>query len=165
MFTGACPVVTLVLCGAKRAAMVLAGALPVVLFLAWFKLRMAPGLDPMWRQGAAVMLAKLSTGGRYATIATQFAKHASAIRELALLPLFGLALGFKLNRATMGCFVVIGLMLVGFFGVYLVSPYPLEWHVESSLDRLYIQLLPAFLFGWFRAGTMRRYGTSDTIRS
>jgi hypothetical protein len=165
MFTGACVVVTLVLCGAKRAAMVLAGALPVVLFLAWFKLRIAPGLDPMWRQGAGVMLAKLSAGGRYATIAAQFAKHASAIRELALLPLFGLALGFKLNRATMGCFVVVGLMLVGFFGVYLVSPYPLEWHLESSLDRLYIQLLPAFLFGWFRAGTMRRYGTSDTIRS
>jgi len=163
MFTGACVVVTMVLIGAKPARMVLAGALPVIVFLVWFKLRIAPGLDPMWHQGAGVMLAKLFTGGRYAAIAAQLVKHTAAIRELLILPLFALALGFKPDRAALACFALIGLMLIGFFGVYVVSPYPLEWYLDSSLDRLYLQLTPAFLFAWFRASPGTR--GSDTIGS
>jgi hypothetical protein len=165
MFTGVCLVVTLVLFGAKRALMILTGALPVLLFLVFFKLRIAPGVDAMWRQGAGVMLAKLSAGDRYATIVAQFAKEAGAVPELFILPLFGVALGFKPNRAAVACFAVVGLMVVGFFGGYLVTPYPLEWHLQSSLDRLYIQLLPGFLFGWCSAvyGFSGKFSTS--IRS
>jgi hypothetical protein len=153
LFTGLCVVVTLVLFGPRRASMTLAGALPVLLFVVWFKLRIAPGVDPMWHQSAGAMLAKVADGGRYARIAVEFAKGAAVVPELLLLPLFGLALGFKVNRETAGCMAIVGLMLVGYCGVYVVSPYPLEWYLRASVDRLYLQLLPGLLFGWFYAAS------------
>src|SRR5262249_40850919 len=96
---------------------------------------------------------KLSDSRRYAQIAAHFAREAAALPELLLLPLFALALGFRPDRATFGCLAVIGLMLVGYFCVYLVTPYPLEWQLRASLDRLYVQLLPGFIFAWFHASS------------
>lgn len=160
LFTGLCVVVTLVLFGPRRASMTLAGAVPVLLFVAWFKLRIAPGVDPMWHQSAGAMLAKIADGGRYARIAVEFAKGAAGVAELLVLALFGLALGFKGNRETLACMAIVGLMLVGYYGVYVVTPYPLEWYLRSSVDRLYIQLLPGFLFGWFYAASERSAAAS-----
>jgi 4-amino-4-deoxy-L-arabinose transferase-like glycosyltransferase len=43
----------------------------------------------------------------------------------------------------------LGLMLVGYFFVYVITPHDLLWHLRHSLDRLFIQLWPSFLLIFF----------------
>jgi formate hydrogenlyase subunit 3/multisubunit Na+/H+ antiporter MnhD subunit len=38
------------------------------------------------------------------------------------------------------------LMLIGYFFVYVNTPYDIGWHLETSLVRLYVQLWPSFVF-------------------
>src|SRR4029077_11724370 len=44
---------------------------------------------------------------------------------------------------------IIGLMDAGDYTVYLAPPYPLDWHLATSLDRLIVQLWPMVLFTVF----------------
>lgn len=41
---------------------------------------------------------------------------------------------------------VVLLTLAGYFGIYLVTPHPLDWHLKYSADRLLFHIFPAFLF-------------------
>jgi len=43
---------------------------------------------------------------------------------------------------------VLVIMICGYYGVYLFSPYPLDWHIQSSLPRLLVQLWPTALALW-----------------
>jgi CDP-diglyceride synthetase len=38
------------------------------------------------------------------------------------------------------------LMLAGYFGIYLITPHDLRWHLLTSLNRLFIQLWPSAIF-------------------
>ena len=38
------------------------------------------------------------------------------------------------------------LLLVGYFVSYLITPHPLEWHVQHSIERLYLHIYPAVLW-------------------
>jgi hypothetical protein len=40
-------------------------------------------------------------------------------------------------------------MMVSYFFVYILSPYDLAWHLDSSLDRLLLQLWPLAIFAYF----------------
>lgn len=148
LFTVICLAIALIFYGWRRAALMLAGALPVLLFLIWFKLRVGPGVDPTWRQGGAVIAAKLVDPGRYWQTASAYGRNAAALPQLLLLPLFSVALGFKLNRAAFASLAITGLMFAGYFFFYLVTPYALDWQLSTSLGRLFLQLLPGLLFGW-----------------
>jgi hypothetical protein len=41
------------------------------------------------------------------------------------------------------------LMMCGYIFAYVITPYELEWHIGSSLRRLFIQLWPAWIFIFF----------------
>jgi len=43
------------------------------------------------------------------------------------------------------------LMTGGLYSIYLITPYPIAWHVSSSAPRLWLQLLPSVLFVIFVA--------------
>jgi len=43
--------------------------------------------------------------------------------------------------------VILVIIVAGFIAVYLITPYPLEWHMKYSTDRLVFQLYPVFIFG------------------
>lgn len=45
-------------------------------------------------------------------------------------------------------FLVLFVLLFVFLGVYLITPYPLEWHIRTSFSRLLHQLTPAFFFSF-----------------
>jgi hypothetical protein len=42
--------------------------------------------------------------------------------------------------------IVLGLQLGGYCAAFLMTPYPLEWHLSHSIERLWIQVYPALLF-------------------
>jgi hypothetical protein len=42
-------------------------------------------------------------------------------------------------------------MLAGYFGTFLITPYPLKWQLETSLSRLISQIWPSLLVAIFGA--------------
>jgi hypothetical protein len=44
---------------------------------------------------------------------------------------------------------VIGFQLAVYFGIYLLTPLDLDYHLRTSLDRLYMHVLPLALLGIF----------------
>jgi hypothetical protein len=65
------------------------------------------------------------------------------------------ALIFKLapSSGLRPAYFAIGLILVmqaiGYYGIYLVTPYDLQWHIDFSIGRLVLQLYIPFLFLFF----------------
>jgi hypothetical protein len=50
--------------------------------------------------------------------------------------------------------LLVSIQLVIYFGVYVVTPYDLVWHLRTSLNRLYTHVFPLCvlcLFAWLAA--------------
>ena len=45
--------------------------------------------------------------------------------------------------------VSLGLVLLGYFAIYLITPRDLYWHLRFSLNRLFLQLWPSAIFLFF----------------
>ncbi len=43
-------------------------------------------------------------------------------------------------------FAIFTLQIIGYYAFYLISPYELDWHLSSSIDRLFIHVYPTILF-------------------
>ena len=43
-------------------------------------------------------------------------------------------------------FTIFACQILGYYVFYLISPYDLEWHLSSSLDRLFVHVYPTILF-------------------
>jgi hypothetical protein len=134
-----------------------AGAAPVLLVVAAFKLGLAPANDLVAGQGGDTV-ARLAEGWRYGTIV------AAAARQLVhpllwagapvLLAAYALLVGrgrLPAGERTTLRTAVLGLSMVavGFFLVYLVTPRDLPWQLATSLSRLIAQLWPASVFALF----------------
>jgi hypothetical protein len=70
-----------------------------------------------------------------------------------LLPLIALVLLLakffpktKYSKAAIFSFAAINLILLGYFLIYLITPNDLKWHINTSMNRLFIQLIPAIIF-------------------
>jgi hypothetical protein len=79
---------------------------------------------------------------------------------IGILPiLLAYALIFKLAPTPdmRSAYLAIGLILilqaVGYYGIYLITPYDLQWHIDFSLSRLVFQLYVPFLFLFFTVVT------------
>jgi len=45
--------------------------------------------------------------------------------------------------------IILCMMVIGYYFVYIISPYNLNWHLVTSLPRLIIQLWPSVVFSYF----------------
>jgi hypothetical protein len=43
-------------------------------------------------------------------------------------------------------FAIFACQILGYYAFYLISPYELDWHLSSSIDRLFIHVYPTILF-------------------
>jgi hypothetical protein len=43
-------------------------------------------------------------------------------------------------------FAILAVQIMGYYGVYLITPYDLEWHLGYSLNRLFMHIYPAAVF-------------------
>jgi hypothetical protein len=143
--------------GAGRAGWLLAGAAPGVLLALWLKFFLAPAVDPLVTQGTSG-LARLHDASRYAEVAKGLFSNllhlgSGVAHPLILLAILGILLGWHLEEpyrlpaliATTG----LALVFLSYCGVYLVTPYGLAWQVQSSFDRLILQVWPSFLLLFF----------------
>ena len=132
------------------------GALPAITCLVYFKMRLAPPNDLVTGQGPGPTLERLLTPSRYGLIASAF-----ALQTLLIGPGIVVALAvyfFLLGRAPPTerragrntAPLVLALGLAGYALIYLTTPNDLAWHL-SVLDRLFMQVWPLALFGFFLA--------------
>jgi len=135
----------------------LAGALPLLFVVVYFKHWIAPANELFSESNAAPQ--KLLTLNRYWIAAKWFGKEFFTFGDWLWVPLtlamvcFGLAWANKRESSPNLQLGVLRLSLLltlaGYFMIYLITPYELEWHLRYSLNRLLLQLWPAAVYLFF----------------
>lgn len=130
-----------------------AGALAPLLVVAAFKLQSPATNDVLAAQDMVTSWERLSDGGRWCTIALDLAARSVTFGDWPWptpLLLCAAVLLSRVDRTELPLSVAgaVALVLIGsgFFFVYLLTPYDLEWHLDSSANRLILQLWPATVF-------------------
>ncbi len=131
--------------------------LPLVTLVA-FKLTLAPSNDLFAGQTIPGILARLIDLSRYRTILAALGQNLWDFGDwrfpiLPALLLAGIVLFRRLRQDDRwGLAVVListFITLAGYFGVYLITPHPLKWHLTYSLDRLLFHFFPVLLLVMF----------------
>ncbi len=150
----------------RRAAVAaVAGALPVALLVACFKLLLARGSAS---QLASSSPARLFDFSRYGTILAAFGREFAGLGAgwyHPILPLAALAVALRFDRQgrreAAFCGITVAALLAGYGAVYLVTPYDLAWQLPTSLGRLLVQVWPALILTGFLA--LRRPEAADIV--
>lgn len=121
-----------------------AGALPVLIIVAWFKLSIAPTSD--LAQPLSAFWEKLIDPSRHLLVvrtsvgaAGPWWVAAGAIWLISTVAATVAGSGLAAIRISS----VVLLMLAGYHIVYVITPHSLEWHVNTSFSRLVAQLWPS----------------------
>jgi hypothetical protein len=68
-------------------------------------------------------------------------------------PLLAVAVGVGLRRESWKELLLsaapVLAMLAAYFGIFLITPAPLQWHLDSALSRLLVQVWPLLLIAVF----------------
>jgi hypothetical protein len=135
-----------------------AGAVPLLLVVMYFKAVIAPANDLVAGQGLRATAERLSDLSRYLLILKALINHFTGFRKwyahpAYLLVVYAWLLGLKTGRGRRVTFLTLatalGLILAGYFFIYVTTPRDLEWQLTFSLDRLLIQLWPSFVLLFF----------------
>ena len=137
----------------RFSAFLLGITLPLAMIL-WFKLAIAPPNDIFGSRHYAEMIHKLVNPQRYLTVLFGLSDGFWSFGNWIVNPIL-LLIGYvalqRLDRRMLlnigwlqGVFICV-IVLIGYCAVYVITPMDLQWHLESSLPRLYLHLWPAFL--------------------
>ncbi|MBU1965077.1 MAG: glycosyltransferase family 39 protein [Proteobacteria bacterium] len=154
----------------KRTVRFLAGALPILMIVIYFKTQLSPVNDLMAGFSPAAAAAKLTDFSRYAEIAKAFFITGISFTQ----GLIDIRVGMQLNPGAVSILLligylliagvriddrdrpglirsaaVLGLMMIGYFFVYVLTPLDLGYHLATSLNRLLLQLWPSVIFLFF----------------
>jgi hypothetical protein len=132
-----------------------AGVIPILLVVLFFKMTISAHSGLLLPDEGPSFIAKVTDLSRYRTILEYFIRLGlgfgnSPSSVVPLLAFYVLLLGIRLEEkqkaSIAGSLIAVGIMLVGYFMIYVISPRDLAWHLVTSLDRLYSQLWPSFIF-------------------
>ena len=154
----------------RRTVRFLAGALPILLVVVYFKTQLSPANDLMEGFNLAAAAAKLTDFSRYAEIAKAFFVTGISFTQ----GLIDLRVGMQLNPGAVNILLLIVYLLLagvriddrdriglartaavllmmpaGYFFVYVMTPLDLGYHLATSLNRLFLQLWPSVIFLFF----------------
>jgi hypothetical protein len=133
-----------------------AGALPIGILVLVFKTVLVRGAPSILGRSESGLFQKVGDIGRYgkviAAFASEFADMASGWYH-PILPVIALALLLRFDRGNRRdlwfCGGVFVALVLADFSVYIVTPYDLAWHLQTSLGRLFAQLWPCLLLAVF----------------
>ena len=160
----------------RRFSAFLAGiALPFAAIL-WFKFVVAPPNDIFGSRQFAEMVGKLTNPQRYWTVLLGASDGFWSFGDWILNPillLLGYVVLYRLdrrvltNRGWLQGVLTCATVLAGYGFVYVMTPMDLQWHLDSSLPRLYLHLWPAFLLlaGMIAAENKQTEGNDGLARS
>ncbi|WP_353721300.1 hypothetical protein [Dyadobacter sp. 676] len=121
------------------------GALVPVLIVIHFKITLAPPNDLVHSNRGEDILKMIADPARYLLIVKHFV-ITSASYYWILFVLFLALLMHKTAFSNSFPFIVISLILCGYFVIYLTTPNDLNWHLGASLDRLLHHLFPSCIY-------------------
>lgn len=131
-----------------------AGALAPLVLIGWFKLSVAPQNDIFGNRHSSEVVQKLLDPARHSVIRaafwTTFCNFGEwlihpAIVLLALIAVRGVDPKMLRSSGWIGGACALGAVLLGYYTIYVITPMNLDWHLMSSLPRLFLQLWPASL--------------------
>jgi hypothetical protein len=131
------------------------GMLPVMGTLLYFKLNFAPRNDMVNLANLKKTGAYLLDLDRYLIVIKEIIKKVYFFNDkiIVLLAVYFLISGLdrsdKVKKQVLSNVILLLLMLGGYLFAYVITPYDLRWHIDSSLRRLFIQLWPAWVFLYF----------------
>lgn len=140
-----------------RSAWLGAGVVPGVVLTLWFKLFLAPVSDPLVRQGASG-LGRLGEIGRYSEVASGLFSNllnlgSGVTHPLILVAILAILVRWNVEEryrlASLMAAAVVALVFLSYCVVLLVTPYGLSWQVQSSFDRLILQVWPSAVLIFF----------------
>jgi hypothetical protein len=139
----------------------MAGAAPVFAPILLFKARIATSSDIFGAAGRSGMTARVLDPARYSLIAREAFVHAwnfgpLPVSAFALLIVYAAVAGLRRrdnrDRVTLSTSVLaLSFTTAGYFLIYLLRPLDLAWLLETSADRLLLQLWPGIIFFVFLA--------------
>ncbi len=142
----------------------LAGIVPAIPLIVWFKHSIAPRGDLFPDKGMA--LHKLMDPNRYRIILEWYGKEFLRFGDWLLVPgtialtiLYFLSGKNEKAEPTPGfrmAVITLALTLAGYFAIYVITPYDLYWHLRFSLNRLFLQLWPSAIFLFFLKSSLPR---------
>ncbi len=135
------------------------GLLPLLVVVGLFKLRLAPPNDLMSALGSGEILHRVTDPARYALVARSFVSGIMGfganglVSGVWLLVAYGLCVGVRPGQAGTRWFrlaaAALVLMLVGHAAVFVATAEDVARLLNSSLERLLLQMWPATLFACF----------------
>jgi hypothetical protein len=129
-----------------------AGLLPLLLIILYFKASLAPPNDLISSLNWKVTSERILDSSRYFLISRVFLEEISRF-PIFMLAFYFLCLGITANRThrseSRPFLWVLGIMLLGYFFIYVITPQDLAWHLDTSLRRLLLQLWPSAVFTFF----------------
>jgi hypothetical protein len=140
-----------------HSAWLFAGAVPGVVLTLWFKFFLAPVADPLVKQGVSG-LARLHDFNRYAEVAGGFFTNLWTLgwgvtNPLILLAILAILVRWKMEGGyrlpSLVATAALALVFLSYCGVLLITPYGLNWQVQTSFDRLILQVWPSALLIFF----------------
>ena len=118
--------------------------------LVYFKIALAPPGDLF--VDLSTQLGQITELYRHQEILKQLGLDMTSLFNWMLLAVYTLVLGIDRSRlrfpAFFACLIIILLQLVGYYGILLISPHPVLWHL-SALYRLLLQIGPLTGFLYF----------------
>ena len=127
--------------------------LPLIVIML-FKLTIAPVNDLIFRLHYHEVVPKILSVERHKVILQSFIKGFWTFGAWKVQPIIPLAAFIALigidrtmlrRKYWLACFLILVIVLAGYYAVYLAISWPLQDHINSSLARLLIQLWPSFL--------------------
>ncbi len=137
----------------RFAAFACGGFLPL-LVIVWFKMAVAPPNDIFGYRHYSEIMQKLSDPSRHLTIFQNFSRTFWSFGEWLVHPavfvllyvaLHGIDRKTAHNAGWLQSVLIWGLVVAGYYAVYVITPMDLQWHLDSSLPRLYLHLWPTAL--------------------
>lgn len=141
---------------ARELAWFAAGLAPAGSTLLYFKTQLAPPNDLVAAQGAST-LDRIVDLARHEQVLRTVANDVWEVAPYmaAILALYALLVGRppRAHRApgVLTPAFVLALLAIGYYLVYVTTPYDLAWHLRTSSSRLVAQLWPLTLFVFFLA--------------
>jgi hypothetical protein len=142
----------------RRQGIMLLGLAPMLLLIIAFKWGVAPANDLLASLQPADIIDRLTTPSRIGYVLQSFGERFLTlsgwlVAAPLVLALYLLLVGRReegVELESMGTMLVtLGLVLAAYLFVYIVTPYDLAWHVNTSMHRLVLQAWPSLLFAYF----------------
>lgn len=120
------------------------GTLPIIFLFLFFKYKYSPVNDLVGGQGIDT-LSKILDISRYVVVGKFFIELIWNNCQILLI-FFFVSLFVTHKKLLYRKLLVLYAVLISYLFVYIVTPHDLKWHLSTSLDRLVLQLTPAFLY-------------------